>query len=111
MNRPCAGLKRAVVSLQFSSMSSQTAIDGTRVDVGERLRAIRRLRRATLKTVADRAELSESFLSQVETGRANASVASLKRIAAALGVNGADLFEPNGSTARPRVVRREGRST
>ena len=79
------------------------------MDVGERLRAIRRLRRATLKTVADRAELSESFLSQVERGRANASVASLKRIAAALGVNVADLFEPNGSTANPRVLRREAR--
>ena len=80
-----------------------------RVDVGERLRAIRRLRRATLKTVADRADLSESFLSQVERGRANASVASLKRIAAALGVNVADLFEPNGSTGKPRVLRREAR--
>ena len=83
----CIGLKSAVVSLQFSSMSSQTAIDRTGVDVGERLRAIRRLRRVTLKTVADRAELSESFLSQVERGRANASVASLKRIAAALEID------------------------
>jgi transcriptional regulator with XRE-family HTH domain len=81
------------------------------VDVGERLRAIRRLRRITLKTVADRANLSESFLSQVERGRANASIASLKRIAAALGVNVADLFEPNGSTSRPRVLRREARPT
>ncbi len=94
-------------------MNSQIAeaqiADSERVDVGERLRAIRRLRRATLKTVAERAELSESFLSQVERGRANASVASLKRIAAALGVNVADLFEPNGSTGRPRVLRREAR--
>jgi transcriptional regulator with XRE-family HTH domain len=92
-------------------MSSQTDIDGARVDVGERLRAIRRLRRITLKTVAERAELSESFLSQVERGRANASVASLRRISAALGVNVADLFEPNGSVSRPRVLRREARPT
>ncbi len=90
-------------------MSLQTPVEETRVDVGERLRAIRTLRRVTLKTVADRAGLSESFLSQVERGRANASVASLKRIAAALGVNVADLFEPNGSPSRPRVLRREGR--
>ena len=89
-------------------MNSQIA-EAERVDVGERLRAIRRLRRATLKTVADRADLSESFLSQVERGRANASVGSLKKIAAALGVNVADLFEPNGSTTRPRVLRREAR--
>jgi transcriptional regulator with XRE-family HTH domain len=80
-----------------------------RVDVGDRLRAIRTLRRVTLRTVAERAELSESFLSQVERGRANASIASLKRIAAALGVNVADLFEPNGMQARPRVLRRESR--
>ena len=90
-------------------MSSQASVEETGVDVGERLRAIRRLRRATLKTVADRAELSESFLSQVERGRANASIGSLKRIAGALGVTVADLFEPNGSTSRPRVLRREGR--
>jgi transcriptional regulator with XRE-family HTH domain len=89
-------------------MNSQIA-EAERVDVGERLRAIRRLRRATLKTVADRADLSESFLSQVERGRANASVASLQRIAAALAVSVADLFEPNGSSARPRVLRRESR--
>jgi len=92
-------------------MSLQTTVEETRVDVGERLRAIRTLRRVTLKTVADRAGLSESFLSQVERGRANASVASLKRIAGALGVNVADLFEPNGSPSRPRVLRRESRPT
>jgi len=90
-------------------MSSQATVEDTRVDLGERLRAIRTLRRVTLKTVADRADLSESFLSQIERGRANASVASLKRIAAALGVNVADLFEPNGKPSRPRVLRRDVR--
>ena len=78
------------------------------VDVGERLRAIRGLRRATLKTIADRAGVSESFLSQVERGKASASIASLRRIAGALGVSVADLFEPGGPP-RPRVLRREER--
>lgn len=78
----------------------------TEINVGERLRAIRHLRRATLKNVAERAELSESFLSQVERGKASASIASLTRIAAALGVNVADLFEPHSSRAHPRVLRR-----
>ena len=78
------------------------------VDVGERLRAIRALRRCTLKTVADRSGLSESFLSQVERGRSNASIASLRRIADALGVSVSDLFEPNGPP-RPRVLRRDDR--
>jgi transcriptional regulator with XRE-family HTH domain len=80
----------------------------TEVDVGERLRDIRTLRRATLKTIADRAGVSESFLSQVERGRASASIASLRRIANALGVSVADLFEPSGPP-RPRVLRKEER--
>jgi len=79
------------------------------VNVGERLRAIRHLRRATLRSVAERAELSESFLSQVERNKASASIASLTRIAAALGVNVADLFEPHSSRAHPRVLRRQSR--
>src|SRR5919199_5561578 len=78
------------------------------VDVGERLRALRRLRRCTLRTVAERSGLSESFLSQVERGRSSASIASLRRIAEALGVTVADLFEPSGPP-RPRVLRRDER--
>lgn len=81
------------------------------VDVGERLRAIRRLRRATLRSIADRAGLSESFLSQVERGRANPSVASLTRIAAALGVHVSDLFEPDQARTDPRVLKRARRPT
>lgn len=80
----------------------------TDVDVGERVRAIRQLRRLTLKEVAERTGLSESFLSQAERGLTSASIASLQRIAAALGVAVSDLFAPDG-TRRPRVSRREAR--
>ena len=90
-------------------MPSRARGTSVEIAVGERLRAIRHLRRCTLKTVAVRAGLSESFLSQVERGRASASIASLQRIAAALGVSVADLFEPNGARPLPRVLRREGR--
>ena len=82
----------------------------TEVDVGQRLRAIRIARRRTLRDVADSAGLSESFLSQVERGRASASVASLRRIAEGLGVSMADLFQPSGP-AQPRVLRRDERPT
>jgi len=60
--------------------------------------------------VAERAGLSESFLSQVERGRASASIASLRRIADGLGVSIADLFQPSGP-GQPRVLRREERPT
>src|SRR3954454_10829142 len=78
------------------------------VDVGERLRDIRSFRRATLRTIAERAGVSESFLSQVERGRASASVASLRRIAGALGVSVADLFDSSGRP-RPQVLRCDDR--
>jgi transcriptional regulator with XRE-family HTH domain len=84
-----------------------TAGDG-HVDLGERLRAIRRLRRRTLKNVADAAGVSESFLSQLERGRSSASVSTLQRLAAALGIEISDLFASDG-LPRPRVLRREAR--
>jgi transcriptional regulator with XRE-family HTH domain len=105
------------VSLQISltrpkaiAKAPRQAVAGA-FDVGARLRAIRHLRRATLKAVAERASLSESFLSQIERGKASPSVASLTRIAAALGVTVADLFEAHESRADPRVLRRERRPT
>src|SRR3954463_16537962 len=75
--------------------------------LGLRLRAIRQLRRKTLKDVASGAGISESFLSQLERGRTNATIATLQRLSAALGGEVADLF-PAGRP-RPRVLRREGR--
>ena len=83
------------------------ATDG-HLDVGERLRAIRLLRRLTLREVADAAGVSESFVSQLERGRSSASVATLQRLAAALGIEISDLFadeRPSG----PRILRQQER--
>jgi transcriptional regulator with XRE-family HTH domain len=85
-----------------------TVPEDGQIDVGERLRAIRLLRRRTLKDVAATAGVSESFLSRVERGRTSASVASLQRIASALGMHVSDLFAGDG-LPRPRVLRREAR--
>ncbi|TML45458.1 MAG: cupin domain-containing protein [Actinobacteria bacterium] len=76
-------------------MPSSAPDVSTEIDVGERLQA-------------ERSGLSESFLSQVERGRASASIASLRRIADALGVTMADLFEPDGLPG-PRVLKRDAR--
>jgi transcriptional regulator with XRE-family HTH domain len=77
--------------------------------VGTQLRLLRRARRQTLRDVAERARVSESFLSQLERGRTGASIASLQGIAAALGVEISDLFAQNGQSG-PRVLRREDRA-
>jgi len=76
--------------------------------VGTQLRLLRRARRQTLRDVAGRAGVSESFLSQLERGRTGATIASLQGIAGALGVEVSDLFARNGQTG-PSVLRREDR--
>ncbi len=73
-------------------------------DVGARLREVRRARRRTLRQVAGAARISESFLSQVERGLSNASVATLRRIAVALGVTIGDLFDQR-EEGTPEVLR------
>ena len=86
---------------------TEVAPEAVQVEVGERLRAIRQLRRKTLKDVASAAGLSESFVSQLERGRTNATIATLQRLSTALGIEVSDLFTTN--SPRPRVLRRETR--
>ncbi len=76
-------------------------------DVGGRLRRIRHSRRRTLRDVAGAAHVSESFLSQLERGVVSASVASLQRIAQALGVEIQELFASSPDDS-PRVTRMAG---
>jgi transcriptional regulator with XRE-family HTH domain len=90
------------------AMAHWTDEDRPEVDVGERLRAVRQLRRATLREISERAGVSESFLSQVERSKVNASIASVQRIAAALGVSMADLFA-SAVRSPTRVIRRADR--
>jgi transcriptional regulator with XRE-family HTH domain len=79
------------------------------VSLGAKLREVRRQRNLTMKQVASAADLTESFISQVERDSVNPSVGSLLKIAGVLGIHIADLFEP---PAKPsgRVVRADQRS-
>lgn len=60
--------------------------------LGRRLRTLRGARGLTLKQVAETASLSHSFLSQLERGLARPSMASLERLARALGTSQVELF-------------------
>jgi len=62
--------------------------------IGEKLRLARRKRQMSLRELADKAEMSASMLSQVETGKANPSVRSIYSIAAALALP-VDYFFPD----------------
>lgn len=60
--------------------------------IGERIRQMRRARSLTLVELASRCDLSHPFLSQLERGLARPSMASLERIARALGTSQVELL-------------------
>ena len=79
------------------------------VDLGARIRALRLARGQTLRRLAEDAGVTESFLSQVERGVAAPSIATVQRIARALGQSIAELFaadERAGIVVRARDRRK-----
>jgi transcriptional regulator with XRE-family HTH domain len=85
-------------------------------ELGARLRQLRQGKGFTLKQLAAVVGVSESFVSQVERGKANPSVTILTRMAEALGASMTALFsvaaEPASSVVRAserrRMTRRDG---
>lgn len=97
-------------------MSSAEIHDPGAFELGAKLRARRAAAGLTLQEVAEATGVSRSFLSQVERGLVSPSIASLRRIAAALGTPMAALFvagdEAGDAAAAPRrpvVARHERR--
>jgi transcriptional regulator with XRE-family HTH domain len=79
------------------------------LELGQRIREVRRKKSMTLREAAAAADVSESFLSQVERGLANPSVASLRRIADAMHEPVASFFvgeAPSGMLVRVKDRRR-----
>jgi transcriptional regulator with XRE-family HTH domain len=76
--------------------------------LGLRVRELRRLKSLTTRELAEQAQVSASMVNQIETGRTSASVMSLRRVAAALGVPLAEFFfdgrPENGGRAESRGV-------
>lgn len=79
------------------------------LELGHRIREVRRNKGMTLREAAIAAGVSESFLSQVERGLANPSVASLRRIADSMHEPVASFFvgdAPSGMLVRAKDRRR-----
>ena len=87
---------------QDKAVPESASGDSNEFDVGQRLRRIRLARKLTLSKVATSAGISEGFLSQIERGVGNASIATLRSVAGVLGVEMRDLFDE--STNRTNVV-------
>lgn len=81
-------------------------------NLGETLRHLRGVAQLSLRALAEKTGFSASFLSQVENGQASPSIASMERIAAALGVTMGRIFDgPEPPTAWPAVIRADARVT
>jgi transcriptional regulator with XRE-family HTH domain len=76
------------------------------VRVGLKLKHTRLLKGLTLRQLAEAAGCSESLLSKIENGRANPSLKMLHRVAIALGMPVAGLFQPHNDPEQ--VVLRRG---
>lgn len=90
------------------SKRSPAAADTIEERIGPELKRLREAAGISLRTLADRAGFSPSFISQVETGQASPSIASLAQIAATLDVTLADFFAAPDS-ANVVVVRADAR--
>lgn len=90
------------------NIAAAPAPDEKEFDVGQRLRRIRLARKLTLSKVADSAGISEGFLSQIERGVGNASIATLRSVAAVLGVEMRDLFDESSDRVH-NVLRKRDR--
>lgn len=76
-------------------------VEETPPDVGRVIRAIREKRGLSLRALAELSDLSVNAVSLIERGQSSPTVATLHRLAAALGVRIVDLF---GGQEEERVV-------
>lgn len=78
--------------------------------LGTRIRSLRRERDITQSVLAEKCGLSNNFIALLERGRGAPSIETLEKLARALGVSIADLFEfaePRGKQdEREKVIRR-----
>jgi transcriptional regulator with XRE-family HTH domain len=79
-----------------------------RAQLGLRIRQLRARRHLSLTALAKHVGSSSSFLSQLERGTTSASISTLRRISAGLGVTLAELFDEDADPPMS-VLRREDR--
>ena len=84
--------------------------------LGARIRSLRAARGLTIKELAERSDLSQRFVVQLESGTANVSVRKLAALARALGTTPSEMLaEPAGEADMPVIallgLRGAGKST
>lgn len=88
-----AAIRKQIGDAKAASVDGQTgARNGGQTTPGERLRRLRQRAHKTLREVSEATGLSISFISALERGGSGASVASLRLLAGAYGVNMRQIF-------------------
>ncbi|HWF50773.1 MAG TPA: helix-turn-helix domain-containing protein [Solirubrobacteraceae bacterium] len=92
-----------VVAGQVGDRAGHGADEPTKAphNIGEEIRRRRTRAGQSLRELAERAQLSPSFLSQVERSQADPSVSSLRQIAAGLGTDASVLLGAEAPSANP----------
>lgn len=91
-------------------IEDQDPVEPSYIALGKRVAALRKVVGLSLRGLSSASGLSASFLSQLENGRTNASVGSLRKLAIALGVTPAQLLDDSNIHARG-VLRAADRPT
>ncbi|MER8639318.1 helix-turn-helix transcriptional regulator [Mesorhizobium sp. M0700] len=79
--------------------------------VGENFARLRAASGLTQEQVAERSNLSQQYLSDLERGKRNPTIETLQAIARALGVSHLDLVKPTDQEIRPPDAVPPGSST
>lgn len=74
------------------------------MDIGNRIQEIRKASNMTAKELAQRIELSPSFISAVENNASKLSLATLNKICDALGITLAEFFNEEASVVDTKLL-------
>ncbi|QTE28136.1 helix-turn-helix domain-containing protein [Pengzhenrongella sicca] len=86
---------------------TESDTDTDNAALGERVRDLRALTGLSMRDLASRAGLSAGYISQIEHGQANPSLAVIRSIAESFGVTWLELFQP--TQKHGRVLRKQDR--
>jgi transcriptional regulator with XRE-family HTH domain len=80
------------------------------VSIGKRIKNLRKLNKLTQVELAKKANISRSYLADIENDRYNASVDTLKAIANNLNVNLSDILEESNNLSEPDLNEKDKKS-
>ncbi len=84
---------------------------GKKIDIGNKIRRIRKKKGLTLKDLSKLSDYSINYLSQVERGLSSPTIETLMKVTSALGLDLIDFFAENNPEESPKVIRLLERKT